>query len=198
MGEKTFEIVFDFIEHNLLIQKNDGTAETLRLAPSRWPEFYAEVMAALRSMGIAVKIWTMPSRFPNPIPFDRTAPTLRMIPTTPIASGASSLRRMRSSRNSAGGSSAKRAGSFLLGQFRLGGDALFRPPRAGNSRRRSDHAGGFIRTGEQRGWWPGDAMVKVPAFFSYAAPQPSGFSKAPVRPAAASYNIDLLAVPAEV
>jgi len=41
------------------------------------------------------------------------------------------------------------------------------------------------------GWWPGDAMVKVPAFFSYAAPQPSGFSKAPVRPAAASYNIDL-------
>jgi hypothetical protein len=42
------------------------------------------------------------------------------------------------------------------------------------------------------GWWPGDATVKEPAFFSYAAPQPSGFSKAPVRPAAASYNTDLL------
>jgi len=34
-------------------------------------EFYAEVMAALRSMGIAVKIWTMPVEIPNPIPFDQ-------------------------------------------------------------------------------------------------------------------------------
>jgi len=33
-------------------------------------EFYAEVMAALHSMGIAVKIWTMPAEIPNPIPFD--------------------------------------------------------------------------------------------------------------------------------
>jgi hypothetical protein len=41
------------------------------------------------------------------------------------------------------------------------------------------------------GWWPGDEMVKEPAFYSYAAPEPSGFSKAPVRPAAASYNTDL-------
>src|SRR6184192_4730815 len=41
------------------------------------------------------------------------------------------------------------------------------------------------------GWWPGDELVKDPAFYSYAAPQPSGFPKAPVRPAAASYNTDL-------
>src|SRR5258706_13853094 len=30
---ETFEILFDFIEHNLLIQKNHGTGKTLRLAP---------------------------------------------------------------------------------------------------------------------------------------------------------------------
>jgi hypothetical protein len=41
------------------------------------------------------------------------------------------------------------------------------------------------------GWWPGDELVKGPAFYSYAAPQPAGFPKAPVRPAAASYNTDL-------
>ena len=52
-GAGTFEIAFDFIEHNLLIQKNDGTAKTLHLTP-------------------------------------------RMIPTTPIDSGGSSLRRTRS------------------------------------------------------------------------------------------------------
>jgi hypothetical protein len=68
---ETFEILFDFIAHNLLIQKNDGTAETLRLAPRSVAEFYADVMAALRSLGIAVKIWTMPVEIPNPIPFDQ-------------------------------------------------------------------------------------------------------------------------------
>jgi succinate dehydrogenase/fumarate reductase flavoprotein subunit len=29
---ETFEILFDFIEHDLLIQQKDGTAKTLRLA----------------------------------------------------------------------------------------------------------------------------------------------------------------------
>jgi Family of unknown function (DUF5996) len=171
---ETFEIVFDFIEHNLLIQKNDGTAKTLRLAPRSVAEFYAEVMAALRSMGIAVKIWTMPVEIPNPIPFDQDrfgGCGLQRIPRTVHRQG--------------------EPGVLLLGHLRFGGDALFRPPRAGNSRRRSDHEGGLLARGEQRGRWPGDAMVKEPAFFSYAAPQPSGFPKAPVRPAAASYNTDL-------
>jgi len=68
---ETFEIVFDFIAHNLLIEKNDGTAKTLPLAPRSVAEFYADVMAALRSLGIAVKIWTMPVEIPNPIPFDQ-------------------------------------------------------------------------------------------------------------------------------
>src|SRR5262245_51710938 len=31
--EETFESVFDFIAHNLLIQKNEGTVKTLRFAP---------------------------------------------------------------------------------------------------------------------------------------------------------------------
>src|SRR5262245_33596936 len=67
---ETFEFVFDFIAHNLLIEKNDGTVKTLRLAPISVAEFYADVMTALRSMGIAVNIWTMPVKIPHPIPFD--------------------------------------------------------------------------------------------------------------------------------
>jgi Family of unknown function (DUF5996) len=33
---EAFEILFDFIEHDLLIQQKDGTAKTLRLAGDRW------------------------------------------------------------------------------------------------------------------------------------------------------------------
>ena len=41
------------------------------------------------------------------------------------------------------------------------------------------------------GWWPGDATIKAPAFYTYAAPQPPGFAEAPVRPAATTFNKDL-------
>jgi hypothetical protein len=149
---ETFEIVFDFIAHNLLIEKNDGTVKTLRLAPISVAEFYADVMAALRSMGIAAKIWTMPVEIPNPIPFDKDRTHASydrdyanrfwriLISVDAI---------FKEFRGRFIGKASP--GAFLLGHLRLGGDALFRPPRAGNSRRRSDHAGGLFARGEQRG-----------------------------------------------
>ena len=62
-----FEIQFDFIEHTLVIQTSAGAVKKLRLAPQSVADFYGEVMAALRSLDIAVKISTMPNEVPNPI-----------------------------------------------------------------------------------------------------------------------------------
>src|SRR5947199_10001697 len=84
-----------------------------------------------------------------------------MTPTTPIDSGASSFRRF----------AGRRAPEIP------GADLITRE--------------GYSHEVSSVGWWPGDELVKDPAFYSYAAPQPSGFPKAPVRPAAASYNTDL-------
>jgi Family of unknown function (DUF5996) len=126
----TFEIVFDFIAHELLIEKNDGTAKTLPLAPRSVAEFYADVMAALRSLGIAVKIWTMPVEIPNPIPFDQDR--------THASYDRDYANRFWRILVSA---------DAILKEFR----GRFRPSRAGNSRRRSDHAGGLFARGEQRG-----------------------------------------------
>jgi hypothetical protein len=41
------------------------------------------------------------------------------------------------------------------------------------------------------GFWPGSAGVEYPAFYSYAYPEPPGFSSAPVRPAQAFWSRDL-------
>jgi hypothetical protein len=41
------------------------------------------------------------------------------------------------------------------------------------------------------GWWAGDASVPHPAFYAYASPEPAGFAKAPLRPAAAFYDTNL-------
>ena len=41
------------------------------------------------------------------------------------------------------------------------------------------------------GFWPGGGSVPYAAFYSYAYPEPEGFSHAPVRPGEAFYCVDL-------
>jgi hypothetical protein len=41
------------------------------------------------------------------------------------------------------------------------------------------------------GFWPGGGPIAYPAFYSYAYPEPDGFSQAPVKPNAAFYSTDL-------
>ena len=69
-GDRIFEIDFDFIDHQLVIKCSDGAEKRLALRPQSVAEFYAEVMAALRELGLEVKIWTMPVEVPNPIRFE--------------------------------------------------------------------------------------------------------------------------------
>ena len=85
--DRIFEIEFDFIDHQLLIKCSDGAAETLALRPQSVADFYAEVMAALRELGIEIKIWTMPVEIPNPIRFEDDTNTLPTMRNTPIVSG---------------------------------------------------------------------------------------------------------------
>src|SRR5580658_2430976 len=65
-----FEIQFDFVEHKLQIQTSWGSSKALPLKPQSVADFYAAFMSALRSLGIEVKIWTMPSEVPNPVRFE--------------------------------------------------------------------------------------------------------------------------------
>ena len=65
-----FDVEFDFIHHQLLIKTNHDTAATLALKSRSVADFYREFMAALASLGIAVKIWRMPVEIANPIAFD--------------------------------------------------------------------------------------------------------------------------------
>jgi hypothetical protein len=41
------------------------------------------------------------------------------------------------------------------------------------------------------GFWPGDETVPMPAFYAYAYPEPTGFDRAPVRPAGAYWDKDM-------
>ena len=69
-GERSFEIWFDFIRHQLVLETSNGVLKTMQLAPRTVADFYREFMSLLQSAGIAVKIWRMPVEVPDPIPFD--------------------------------------------------------------------------------------------------------------------------------
>src|SRR5579884_1257012 len=66
----TFEVTFDFIEHNLLICTSEGTTKVLPLIPRSVAAFYREFMDCLRALGIQVTINTLPNEVSNPIRCD--------------------------------------------------------------------------------------------------------------------------------
>jgi len=67
----TFDIVFDFVNHQLVIETSECRAEGFALRPMTLADFYAEFMQQLHRLGIDVHIWTMPSEIENAVPFDR-------------------------------------------------------------------------------------------------------------------------------
>ena len=71
---RAFTIEFDFIDHVLWLRTSDGHFRQLMLKPMTVAEFYADVMMALREIGIGVRINEMPNEIPGAVPFpdDRT------------------------------------------------------------------------------------------------------------------------------
>ena len=65
-----FQIDFDFVEHRLVLRVVDGRTVSLPLQPQTTAGFYRDVMNALASLGVQVKIRTMPNELPDPIRFD--------------------------------------------------------------------------------------------------------------------------------
>ena len=68
-GDRTFEIDFDFIDHKLAIRTNEAAHRSFAMAGKSVANFYRELMDALHSLGIPVKIWTVPVEVAERIPF---------------------------------------------------------------------------------------------------------------------------------
>ena len=187
-GPSAFELCFDFIGHELVLETTDGLRATLPLAPCSVADFYAKLMALLRSSGIDVKIWSMPVEIPNPIPFDQDRAHQSYDPVAVekfwriLLSVDAVFGEFRS--KFIGKSSPVHFfwGSFDLAVTRFSGRRA--PERAGAdaiTREAYSHEVSSV------GFWPGSGDITDAAFYSYMAPEPEGFKAAPVRPNAAHY-----------
>ncbi|HIK19137.1 MAG TPA: hypothetical protein IGS53_28170 [Leptolyngbyaceae cyanobacterium M33_DOE_097] len=70
-GTRTFQITFDFLNHQLLVETSDGITKAIALMPRSVADFYQAVMTTLKDIGIEVKIWTIPQEVTDPIPFEQ-------------------------------------------------------------------------------------------------------------------------------
>jgi hypothetical protein len=196
-GETSFQLDFDLVDHQLIVEKSDGAVFRMQLESQSVADFYADLMDALRRMDLEVRIHGKPNEIENPIPFAKD--------------------RVHHSYD------AERVNRFW--RVLLQSDRIFRTFRGRfigkcspvhlffgaldlavtrfSGRRAPLHPGGipnlpdavtqeaYSHEVSSCGFWAGGGAIAYPAYYSYAYPEPAGFAGASVQPAEAFYSQDL-------
>jgi hypothetical protein len=193
-GSQTFEIAFDFIDHQLLIAKSDGATREVKLQPQSVAKFYQAVMAALNELELPVKIDMLPNEIPDPVRFDQDEEHRSYDPEyanrfwRALAQADRVFKEFRS--RFCGKCSPVHFfwGSFDLAVTRFSGRAA--PPHPGGVPHLPDAITreAYSQEVSSLGFWPGNNAMPQAVFYSYAYPEPKGFADAKIEPAAAGYN----------
>lgn len=194
---RTFQINFDFIAHELIVQSSDGRSGRVLLQPQSVATFYANLMAEMKKLDLHVDIYRMPNEVLDPIPFDEDE-THRAYDRDYV----------------------NRFWRILVQADRI--FKTFRAPFVGkcspvhffwgaadlavtrfSGRRAPEHPGGiphlpdwvtreaYSEEVSSCGFWPGGGPIPYAAFYSYAYPEPPNFAAAFVQPGEAFYSNDL-------
>jgi Family of unknown function (DUF5996) len=189
-----FEIRFDFIDHKLRILKSDGAVQVIELRPKSVAAFYREVMAALSELNIDTRINTTPNEVELAIPFDQDDEHRSYDPEYAnrfwrvLLQSARVFQEFRS--RFCGKCSPVHFfwGSFDLAVTRFSGRPA--PPHPGGVPHLPDTVTreAYSQEVSSLGFWPGNDAAPAPIFYSYAYPEPPGFSEAKIQPDAAFYQ----------
>jgi hypothetical protein len=196
-GTQTFQIDFDFIDHRLSIQRSDGRTESVALRPRTVADFYREVMLKLAQLELPVHIHNKPNELEDATPFDEdeTHGTYDADYANRcwrvIGQAACVFQQFRA--RFIGKSSPVHFfwGSFDLAVTRFSGRRA--PPHPGGVPNLPDPVAreAYSHEVSSLGFWPGGKALPSPLFYSYAYPEPAGFSAAKVGPQTASYHPSL-------
>jgi hypothetical protein len=188
----TFDVEFDFVAHRLLMRTSEGTEHTIALYARSVADFYAEYMAALRSLGIEVKLHLTPEEFDDTTPFDQDqhhasydAQYVERFRRVLIECD-NALKEFRA--RFLGKSSPVHFfwGSFDLAVTRFSGRRAELPKDVDPLTREA-----YSHEVISCGFWPGDRKFKHPAFYAYAKPAPSGLEKEIIRPGSAGWDAQM-------
>jgi hypothetical protein len=194
LQSQSFSIDLDFIQHALIIQTAQGMEQRLPLQSVSVAQFYESFCRMADELRIPLTFDVHPNEVPDPIPFheDRTHRTYDPKSAHQfwkILVQVNSIFQIFRSRY-VGKSSPVHLfwGSLDLAVTRFSG------------RRAPEHPGGIPTLSDavtkeayshevsSCGFWPGNAMIPYPAFYSYSYPQPEGYEKASLEIPGAFYH----------
>jgi hypothetical protein len=188
-GPTAFEIVFDFIDHELVVRTADGRIEKLPLRDGlSVAEFYGELFALFGKLGIELEILAESYGDPTPVPFpddeaDASYDTEFVTRFWRVLAGSAEVLE-----EFAGWFNAKTSPVHLfwhgmdLAVTRFSGR---RTPEMPNANRVSQEA--YSHEVISFGFWAGDESVRAATYYSYTAPEPPGLIEQPLRPDAARW-----------
>jgi hypothetical protein len=187
--DATFAVYFDFVDHELVVLTHRGERSSFALRDGLSVAGFDQLLhATLRELSVDVPILEQPYGLPITTPFPQDAEHASY-------DGAAVHAYWRALdwidevfEEFAGRSTVKTSPvhlfwhSFDLALTRFSGRPA--PPRPDADRvTQAAYSHELISFG----FWAGDANVREPMFYSYAAPEPAGLAEAPLRPAAASW-----------
>src|SRR5436305_4215362 len=196
-GTRTFQVDFDFIEHQLILQSSDGGTGGFALEPQSVAAFYKRLMAEMEKLGLHVDIYRLPNEVVDPIRFDQDE-----IHRAYDREYANRFWRVLVQSDRV----FKEFRARFIGKCSVVHSFWGAPDLAFtrfSGRRAPEHPGGipnlpdwvtreaYSHEVSSCGFWPGGGAVPYPAFYSYAYPEPAGFADAPLKPEAAFYSADL-------
>jgi Family of unknown function (DUF5996) len=196
-GNRTFQIDFDFIGHQVAIQSSDGGVAGFALQPQSVAAFYRRLQNEMAKLDLHVNINQKPNEIPDPIPFDQdeTHKAYDQVYANRfwrvLVQADRVFKEFR----------ARFVGKCSLVHYFWGAPDLAVTRFSG--RPAPEHPGGvphlpdrvareaYSHEVSSCGFWPGGGPIAYPVFYSYAYPEPAGFASAPVKPNAAFYSKDL-------
>jgi len=188
-GSGSLVVALDLRAHEAVVEHSGGQTERVALTPDRpVAEVTRQVLAAVRRVGGAVRIYPRPQEVPWSVPLDEDYEHARYDPGAvgdyfaAATQAALTLAGFRAPYR--GRSSPVNAwwGTFDLAVFMFSGRPAD-PPSDDFIMRNGADAQVF-----EVGWWPGDARYPKAAFFAYAYPAPPGFAGGSLSPAGAGWN----------
>jgi hypothetical protein len=196
-GGRHFELIFDFIDHQLVIQTSLGETGRVALKPRSVADFYGAVMGELQTLGLNVRIRTTPCEVADAIPFEQDTLHHHYDPDAACRFWRALLQADRVFKQFRSRFLGKCSpvhffwGSFDLAVTRFSGRVA--PVHPGGIPNLPDWVTREAYSHEviSAGFWPGGGGVNAPAFYCYAYPSPQGFATSSITPATASWNATL-------
>ena len=196
-GIRTFQVDFDFVTHQLVLRSSDGGTGSFVLEPQSVAVFYTRLMEEMEKLALHVDIHRRPNEVADPILFDQDETHRAYDPEYAnrfwqvLVQADRVFKEFR----------ARFIGKCSPVHFFWGAPDLAVSRFSG--RRAPEHPGGvpnlpdwvareaYSHEVSSCGFWPGGGAIPYAAFYSYAYPEPAGFSTAPIKPSAAFYSADL-------